>query len=336
MKRILFAAIVLTWVNAGYGDQTQGKDLDQGLMLFKVGKWQEAINILEKVVSRDDLLEGDELQVRKYLGMAYSLLSQKSKAIREYKRLIIKDPDFTIEDLKRDSDGVPSGMFPAVIGNFSLALMEKIDDEMSGLLFEEAELASSELQAARVLFDEGEWEQAATRLKEFVKKNRLANYHRDKALKTLAVVHVLLGQEDEAVGVYKELMLSFPVYSEQPSFLVGMFGYGAENSPEQIHKVIGRAVMEYREEEYLAKREQMRLGKTRSGAMLRSIVLPGWGQRYMRYHRRSNVFVALVTYSLAAAVFDGSNISRGIAAGLWSFNVLDAAFISPNIIVPTK
>ena len=194
--------------------------------------------------------------------------------------------------------------------------------------------ADAELTAIERLFDEGEWEQALQKLQALLKDDQLMHHQHIRALRTLGKLHLLLGDEDLSVLAYRKLMEVQPLYFQQPSKLLRDLGFTQEEAPELLKRIIGRSSMEVIEKTHVLDNmvtARRLMTRSRRDAFLRSVALPGWGQRYMGHHRRGNILLTAAMYSLVFAALDNSDHSRGLAAGIWSVNILDAIFTGPNI-----
>jgi len=213
------------------------------------------------------------------------------------------------------------------------------------------------LTKAIKLSDDGYWEAAVTELEGLLGTGTLSRGQRSQARRVLAEAYISLRKDAEAVAVYTQII------RDDRNF--GMRSLG-ENAPAQLLKNFGQALLQVRDEDLRAQEEQ--LSRTSGGAaMLRSVVLPGWGQRYLGYRARSYFHVAVS----GAAVFqayrsnssfrdsrdkydnapegadfdqlyddyerkaDLADLALGIVATAWLANVLDAAVLNPNIRRPT-
>ena len=158
------------------------------------------------------------------------------------------------------------------------------------------------------------------------------------------------------MAAYKQIVRS------DPSFNLRSLG---ENPDTVLLKNFGQALLEVRDEELKAREEQLRRSSG-TGALLRSAVLPGWGQRYQGYSRRGYAMLGLTGAAAAYAVVaertyrkardayrkaplgadfdkfyeeatrkgDLADLSWGIVAGVWLFNVVDSVFQGPDVSRP--
>lgn len=224
-----------------------------------------------------------------------------------------------------------------------------------GAHLEAADVDAALANASR-LVEDGDFEQSVRELSALLEQVELSTGQRTLARKTLAEAHMNLRQHEEAVQVYKQIV------RDDRTFNMRAFG---EDPPAIFLKNFGQALLEVREDERRAL--EARLSRTsRAGALLRSAVLPGWGQRYQGYRNRGYMMVGFTAASIAYAVvvdqsyrdardaydgagvgadFDGlyadysdkadrADLALGIVAAVWLLNIVDAASQGPNITGP--
>ena len=222
----------------------------------------------------------------------------------------------------------------------------------------EAQENNPPLQQAIALFDEGEWEQAIDILDGLLNAGELPRDERSRVRKFIGLGHILLGQEEKAVAVFKDIV------REDRAFDMNALARGLAGRPTEAFRLFGQAVLEVRQEEIEAREAQLRL-TSRRGALLRSAVLPGWGQRYLGYRNRGYMMLGLAVASISyAAIAEGdyrsardgynratagadfdrllndyatradrADLALGIVAAVWVLNMVDAATQGPNITV---
>jgi tetratricopeptide (TPR) repeat protein len=212
------------------------------------------------------------------------------------------------------------------------------------------------LDAAGSLFEQGDWERAMAALNQLLEAGALSRQERSRARKFVGVGHVLLGEEEKAVEVFKELV------RDDPDFGMAELALDDEEHLTAGVRYFGQAILEVRQEELRA--YEVRLRQTsRRGAFLRSAVLPGWGQRYQGYRNRGWTMLGMVGASLGYAALaersyreardaydeaplnadfdalyedyvdkaDRADLALGIFGAVWLVNVIDAATQGPNI-----
>jgi len=208
-------------------------------------------------------------------------------------------------------------------------------------------------------FYAGQWEQATAALYQLLQTGGLSQAERSQARKFIGLGHILRGQEDRAVAVFKDLV------RDDPNFDMRSLAIEGEALPAPAIRSFGQAVVEVRQEEIRAWEAQLRTD-WRQGAFLRSVVLPGWGQRYKGYGARSLMLMGLTAASIGYAVWadlsyrdareayddapSGSDFEKlydeyqsqadradralGMIGGVWLLNVIDAAIQGPNLTQP--
>ena len=212
------------------------------------------------------------------------------------------------------------------------------------------------LDEAIAQFYEGEWEHSIGAMNQLLEDTSMPLEERSTARKFVALGFILLGRDEEAVGVYKQIIRDDPAFDMEALALEG------GETPVEAVRFFGQAILEVRQEEIRAREAQLSRTSRRS-AMLRSAILPGWGQRYQGYRGRS--FVMLGTTAVAAiyaisaensyqtakddydkarpgADFedlydeyirkaDQADVALGVLAAAWLFNMLDTVFQGPNL-----
>jgi len=212
-------------------------------------------------------------------------------------------------------------------------------------------------RAVDMLLQQGRWQEAVDELTSVLASESLPQQQATRARKFLALGHIFLGNETRAVSVFKDLA------RHDPSFMMDDLALGEGEDPhEDAVRLYGQAVLEVRLAELEAREAQL-LETSRSGALLRSAVLPGWGQMYQGYRNRGLMLMGLAGGSIVFAVlqenafrdardaydnagegadFDrlyqdyrdeaaNANLAFGAVCGLWALNALDAAIQGPNI-----
>ncbi|MBT4502376.1 MAG: hypothetical protein HOC74_31875 [Gemmatimonadetes bacterium] len=214
-------------------------------------------------------------------------------------------------------------------------------------------------QAIDLLLNQGKWDDAVTKLTELSNTSQLSDPQSTQVLKFLAIGNLFLGQEEEAVASFKKLV------RRNSNFTIDDLAIGGdEPSPEAI-RFFGQAVVEVRQEELLALEAQLSQ-TSRKVAFMRSLALPGWGQRYQGYRGRSYMLLGLTAGSIGYAVwtemgfrdardaYDGAprgtgeaefeklytdykdkgdlaDLALALVGGFWALNAVDAAIQGPNI-----
>ena len=215
----------------------------------------------------------------------------------------------------------------------------------------------SSLEKAIKLSEDGYWEEAVVELEGLLETGTLKRNQRSQARRVLAEAYISLRKNTEAVAVYTQIL------RDDRNF--GMRSLG-EDPPNQLLQNFGQALLQVRDEDLRMQEEA--LARTSGwGAALRSVALPGWGQRYLGYRARSffhlGVSGAAVFYAYRSNssfrdsrdAYDGAeegadfddlyddytrkadlaDLALGIVATAWLANVLDAAVLNPNIERPT-
>jgi tetratricopeptide (TPR) repeat protein len=220
----------------------------------------------------------------------------------------------------------------------------------------EAQQGSEALRHAIALSDSGEWEQAVTALQHLLDSGGLSQEEQTTAWKILGLTYLSLGRRDQAVIVYKAMV------RHNASLDMTVLG---EEAPVEAIRCVGQAVMEVRHEEIERRRAQLRR-VSRGGAVLRSTILPGWGQRYQGATGRGYLMAGLTVASATSAtmaqrayrqarqqyrdastgsdfdaLFDrserkGNTANRAwrLVGGIWLLNIVDAILQGPNLTGP--
>ena len=168
-----------------------------------------------------------------------------------------------------------------------------------------------------------------------------------------------MGQEAAALAVYKDIL------RDDADFDMEDLGMDGEAPPPEAERYLGQASLQVRQEEIRSRQAQ--LSRTsRPQSLLRSTVLPGWGQRYLGYRNRGyfmlGLTVATIGYAVVAdqqyrdakdayrgaadgAEFEGlyrdfrdksnrAELAWGFVGAAWLLNMVDAAAQGPNITRP--
>ncbi|MBI4530534.1 MAG: hypothetical protein HY709_03340, partial [Candidatus Latescibacteria bacterium] len=141
------------------------------------------------------------------------------------------------------------------------------------------------------LSDSGEWEKAVTELNGLLDTGVLSQDEQTMARKVLGLTYISLGQGENAVKVFKEIVRD-PLRFDKNVL-------GNIVSPE-ANKYLGQAIMAVRLEEIEA-RKALRSRLSRGGSFIRSTVLPGWGQRYQGYNNRGYLMAGMAVASITYA-----------------------------------
>ena len=216
------------------------------------------------------------------------------------------------------------------------------------------------LEQAIAQFYTGEWEQSIGVMNKLLEDENMELREQSRARKFVALGYILLGRPDEAVEVYKQIV------RDDPAFDMDALTIQGGETPDEAVRYFGQALLEVRQEEMRAREAQ--LSRTsRKGAILRSVVLPGWGQRYQGYKGRSYVMLGVTAVAAIYAVTeessyqtakddydkarpgadfedlhdeysrqsDQADVALGILGAAWMFNVMDTLFQGPNITRPS-
>ncbi len=216
------------------------------------------------------------------------------------------------------------------------------------------------LDRAIARFYEGEWEQSIGALNRLLEEATMTSDERSRARKFVALGYILLGRDEDAVGVYKQIV------RDDPSFDMDALALEDGETPGEAVRFFGQAILEVRQEEMRAREAQL-ARTSRRGALLRSAVLPGWGQRYQGYRGRSFVMLGATAVAAIYAISaensyqtakddydqarpgadfedlfdeytrkaDQADVALGILGAAWLFNVLDTVFQGPNLERPS-
>ncbi len=218
----------------------------------------------------------------------------------------------------------------------------------------------SPLQKAIAQFYEGEWEGSIGAMNVLLADDSMALDEQSMARKFVALGYILLGRDAEAVSVYKQIV------RDDPSFDMDALSIEGGETPEAAVRFFGQAILEVRQEDMRTREAQLARTSRRS-ALLRSALLPGWGQRYQGYRGRSFVMMGGMAAAAIYAVSterayrtakddyemarpgadfenlfdeytrkaDQSDVAIGILGAVWLYNVLDTVFQGPNIERPS-
>lgn len=223
-----------------------------------------------------------------------------------------------------------------------------------------SEDSSQQVKRAVSLYLDGEWETAVPALGGLLAAGELSREDRLEALKYLALAHLKLGtakDKEDAVTAFGKLVRESPRIDTD----VLRTPQETEVSP-LVLGAFGRALIEVRNADIDA-RNAMFSRQSRGATLLRSGVLPGWGQRYRGYKNRGYMMLGLAITSAAYAAgverdyrnakhayedgkegdsfedlygdynrkADRADLAFGILGAVWLLNVVDAAIQGPNI-----
>lgn len=224
-----------------------------------------------------------------------------------------------------------------------------------------SEDSSQQVQEAVRLYLDGEWEAAVPVFEDLLKPGRLPQEDRIEALKYLALSHLKLGtatDKEAAVTAFGKLIRESPRIDTD----VLKTPQETEISPLALG-TFGRALIEVRNAD-IDMRNAMFSRQSRGAALARSVVLPGWGQRYRGYRNRGHMMLALsagsaviyvgfagrdyrkardhyeqapegsdfeALYRDYTAKADRADLSLGVLGAVWLLNAVDAAIQGPNI-----
>jgi hypothetical protein len=213
-------------------------------------------------------------------------------------------------------------------------------------------------QAIDLLLNQGEWEEAVIKLTELSKSGKLEDSQNTQVQKYLAIGFIFLGEEEQAVAAFKNLV------RKNPNFSMDDLAIEGGDPPPKAIRFFGQAVVEVRQEELLALEAQLSQ-TSRKVAFMRSLALPGWGQRYQGYRGRSYMLLGLTAGSIGYAVWtemgfrdardaydsaprgtgevefdklytdykdkgDLADLALALVGGFWAMNAIDAAIQGPN------
>ena len=223
----------------------------------------------------------------------------------------------------------------------------------------EAQEGHDDLDQAIVLFEESEWERAVESFNQLLEAGGLSKSEKSRVRKYLSWSYIMLGQEDKVVGVFKDIV------RDDPDFDVDALALDRTDPPLAMVRYFGEALVKVRQEEIWEWKDKLR-GTSRQAALLRSVVLPGWGQRYQGYSKRGYIMLGMTAASIAYATIaeksfqdaqdaydraaegadfdklhtdytekaDRADLALGIVGAMWLLNVVDAASQGPNITGP--
>lgn len=219
-----------------------------------------------------------------------------------------------------------------------------------------AQQQDTPLQQALERFDNGEWEASILDLEQILDSAKLDVEKRTQARKYIALGHVLLGHKNQAVEVYKEIV------RDNPEFDMDALSVAGEAPPPDAERLFAQAVLKVRKEELEARAARLS-ATSNSGAIVRSLALPGWGQRYQGYRGRGYMMLGLTGASIVYAVLskstysdskdayngaqvgddfsalydnfsrkaDRADLALGLVGAVWVLNIFDAVVQGPNI-----
>ena len=165
-----------------------------------------------------------------------------------------------------------------------------------------AQQGNTALQQAIALSDSGDWDKAVIELHRLIEEGRLSEDERSEARKYLALTYIKLEQEDKAVEVFKTIVRDDPKFD--------MNSMVSDRAPVVVSRNFSRALVQVRQEEIEARKAL--LSKTsRGAALLRSAVLPGWGQRYQDYNNRGYMMAGMIVASISLCGGGRSGIPEG-------------------------
>jgi hypothetical protein len=230
---------------------------------------------------------------------------------------------------------------------------------LGGISSAVAQQGNSVLQSSKDAFFAGEWEGAITSLTELLLEGNLGKQEESQARKFIGLSHILLGNEGKAIVVYKDLVRNDPDFTMQDLSIEG------NEPPGDAIRILGEAVLTVRQEEIRLRDAQLSQ-TSRKVAFMRSLALPGWGQRYQGYRGRSYMLLGLTAGSIGYAVWtemgfrdardaynsaprgtgdvefdklytdykdkgDLADLALALVGGFWALNAIDAAIQGPNI-----
>lgn len=221
-----------------------------------------------------------------------------------------------------------------------------------------AQDTGQQLSAAMDQFESGAWPESMASLEALLAGGGLSPAERITIHKYLGIGYALVRKEEErAVGAFKELL------SENPDFDVRDLALRFEEKPsDPVKRLFLQASYEWNQERRQRRRELMER-TTRPGAIARSLLLPGLGQRYEGYRGRSWAMVGLTSASVAYAVLadrsfrrardvydeaaidaefvalwddyskkaDRADLAMGVVGAVWALSLVDVALSGPNL-----
>jgi len=221
-----------------------------------------------------------------------------------------------------------------------------------------AQADDPELTQAIAQFREGQWQSAMEAMQSLLDGGSLKRSDRSQARKYLAMGALLLGRDDQlAVDLFKDLVADDPYFR-----VAALAERPGQDPPSDIVRLFAEGQFRWRQEEQERRLAQLS-STSRTGAMLRSVVLPGTGQFYQGYRGRGYGMIALTGAAAAYAIVSDLNyrsarddydsaeegadfarlyrdyetaanradIALGVVAAAWIYNVLDAALSGPNL-----
>lgn len=332
------AAFLFCAAVAAQGQESDATAVERGVALFESGEWEAANHAFARLLADPrGLEEGESRRAHRYLSLGQILLGEEEAAVLTLKRLLRRAPGFGLDDLAFD------GMPPTNDLKQVFARAQAATDPAAALAL------------ALALNGDGEWEYSSLVLDEILQEpGRLALASRSRARKYLGINRILLKRDDAAVEVFKDLVREDSQFGMDDLAIDG-------HTPAQVVQLFGQAILEVRREE-LAQRQAQLSQTSRGSAFVRSVLMPGWGQRYQGYRARSFVMLGLTLASAAyvgstdaafrqarrdyqkagagedfAQLFqeytdraDNADRALGILAAVWAYNMIDALIQGPN------
>lgn len=217
--------------------------------------------------------------------------------------------------------------------------------------------SDARLLAAIEQFEAGDQLGAIPVLEQLVAQPTLTPADRSQARKYLGLGYLFREEPQRAVTVFKALV------GDDPDFGMRELALSYEKTPSDFAvRHFAQATLEWRQEQLQRQRERLEQ-TSRKGAFVRSLLLPGLGQRYQGFRGRSWALMALtggaVGYAVVADLsyrnardrydsaqigddFDGlwrdysdksdvADLALGVVGAVWALNLLDAALSGPNL-----
>lgn len=220
----------------------------------------------------------------------------------------------------------------------------------------DAQPVGPQLGAATEQFESGEWASAMAAFEALLDGGALSRAERSTARKYLGIGFVVLRQEVRAVDAFKALV------AEDPDFSVADLALRGEARPDDaVARYFLQASFEWNQEQR-QRRLQLLEQTSRRSALVRSMVIPGLGQRHLGYRGRSwamaGLTVAAVSYAAVSdrafrqARQDYAGATAGdfpalwddytrkadradralwLVGGVWALNLVDVALSGPNL-----
>ena len=219
------------------------------------------------------------------------------------------------------------------------------------------QMPDGRLRTAVEQFEAGEQQRAISTLEALLSEDALSPADQSQARKYLGLGYLYQDDSQRAVDVFKDLV------GDDPDFTMRDLALSYEDAPSDFAvRYFAQATLQWRQEHL--QRQRDRLEETsRGGAFVRSLALPGLGQRYQGYRGRSWALLGLTGASVVYAVladrsyrdardayddarigddFDGlwqdysdesdaADLALGVVAAVWALNLLDASLSGPNL-----